>query len=205
MGTTELTLDEIRVRGQAALARELGPSGYIRFMQQFERGEGDYSAERSGWLDGATIHDLRAELGLPAEPSRPNGPQAGVTINLQVLYGILREAAVRGRAGQATGATISYSDLSTAYEKQTGVYHPPHGTWDAPLAELNRRTLAADPPLPPLSAVVTYKPEKGAPLGLPGAGFWGSPGVPAKPRDPVVAWAGILKRVYAADWPDEMP
>lgn len=51
---------------------------------------------------------------------------------------------------------------------------------------------------------MTYKPGKEESLGMPGDGLWGSPGVPAKPGDPVVIWAGILKRVYAADWPDEL-
>jgi hypothetical protein len=42
--TTEMTLNEIRAKGLAALARELGPTGYVRFLQQFEAGSGDYTA-----------------------------------------------------------------------------------------------------------------------------------------------------------------
>lgn len=40
------TLDDIRRAGVEALARELGPVGMIRFLQQFETGRGDYTAER---------------------------------------------------------------------------------------------------------------------------------------------------------------
>lgn len=40
------TLDDIRQAGIEALVRELGPVGMIRFLQQFETGRGDYTAER---------------------------------------------------------------------------------------------------------------------------------------------------------------
>ncbi len=46
-----LTLDEIRKAGLEALSRELGPVGMVRFLQQFETGSGDYSTERSQWLE----------------------------------------------------------------------------------------------------------------------------------------------------------
>jgi hypothetical protein len=45
-----MTLEEIRQRGIETLAQELGPVGMIRFLQQFETGHGDYSAERHHWL-----------------------------------------------------------------------------------------------------------------------------------------------------------
>jgi hypothetical protein len=38
-------------RALEALARELGPVGMVRFLQQFESGSGDYTAERRQWLD----------------------------------------------------------------------------------------------------------------------------------------------------------
>lgn len=46
-----LTLQEIRQNGLEALARELGIIGMVRFLQQFETGHGDYTAERDQWLD----------------------------------------------------------------------------------------------------------------------------------------------------------
>jgi hypothetical protein len=50
MNIAEMTLEEIRQHGIDALARELGPVGMIRFLQQFETGKGDYTAERHQWL-----------------------------------------------------------------------------------------------------------------------------------------------------------
>ena len=34
-----------------ALLGQLGPEGLIRFLQQSERGSGDYTAERENWLE----------------------------------------------------------------------------------------------------------------------------------------------------------
>ena len=41
-----------------ALSRELGLVGMIRFMQQFEMGQGDYSKDRHQWLDKYTVDDI---------------------------------------------------------------------------------------------------------------------------------------------------
>lgn len=54
-----LTLEEIRRRGLAALRRELGPAGFIRFLQQFETGHGDYVQERRDWVDRTSLEELR--------------------------------------------------------------------------------------------------------------------------------------------------
>ncbi len=62
MKSDRLTLAEIQSRGCAALARELGPVGYVRFMQQFLHGKGDYSKERHGWLDRLTLKDIQADI-----------------------------------------------------------------------------------------------------------------------------------------------
>ncbi|MBI3946363.1 MAG: hypothetical protein HY321_10630 [Armatimonadetes bacterium] len=57
-----MTLDQIRLAGLDALARELGPVGMVRFLQQFETGRGDYSAERHEWLSGRTVREFVSEL-----------------------------------------------------------------------------------------------------------------------------------------------
>lgn len=54
----EQPLDQIRMRGYAALLRELGPVDFIRFMQQFEPGQGDYTRDRSQWLDVLTPEQI---------------------------------------------------------------------------------------------------------------------------------------------------
>jgi hypothetical protein len=53
-----MTPQQIRVAGLAALTRELGLVGMIRFMQQFETGQGDYSSDRHQWLDQYTVDDI---------------------------------------------------------------------------------------------------------------------------------------------------
>jgi hypothetical protein len=59
MATSEMTMNEIRTRGYAALARELGPVGYVRFIQQFSVGAGDYTVERREFADSTTPEQLR--------------------------------------------------------------------------------------------------------------------------------------------------
>jgi hypothetical protein len=56
------TLDEIRRKGLAALRRELGPAGMVRFIQQFEAGHGDYARERHAWVDETSMADIRAAM-----------------------------------------------------------------------------------------------------------------------------------------------
>lgn len=55
MNEKVMTLAEIHQAGLAALARELGPVGMVRFLQQFESGSGDYSKDRHAWLDGESV------------------------------------------------------------------------------------------------------------------------------------------------------
>ncbi len=47
--------------GISALAEALGPVGMVRFIQSFELGSGDYTKERSRWLDQST-EDIVAEI-----------------------------------------------------------------------------------------------------------------------------------------------
>ena len=51
MNTQMMSLEQIRIAGMEALARELGIVGMVRFLQQFETGHGDYSKDRHKWLD----------------------------------------------------------------------------------------------------------------------------------------------------------
>lgn len=57
------TLEEIRRRGLKALRDELGRSGMIRFLQQFETGSGDYARERRAWVDQTSMEQLQAATG----------------------------------------------------------------------------------------------------------------------------------------------
>ena len=62
MTTTRLTLDQIRQAGLAALMRALGPVGTVRFLQQFEQGSGDSTAERHTWLPTADVLTLARRI-----------------------------------------------------------------------------------------------------------------------------------------------
>lgn len=72
----ELTLNEVRARGLAALLRELGPVGYVQFIRQFEVGRGDYTKDRHQWLDPITheefltlLQKAQVNFAVPAHPA----------------------------------------------------------------------------------------------------------------------------------------
>ena len=50
MNVAAMSLEQLRQRGIAVLAKELGPVGMIRFLQQYDSGSGDYSEDRHQWL-----------------------------------------------------------------------------------------------------------------------------------------------------------
>jgi hypothetical protein len=53
---------ELRRAGIDALVRALGPVGMARFLQQFDAGHGDYTADRDRILGNPTVDDLMDEL-----------------------------------------------------------------------------------------------------------------------------------------------
>jgi len=57
-----MTLEQIRFAGLEVLARELGPVGMVRFLQQFETGKGDYSEERHKWLDVLDVRTIAEDI-----------------------------------------------------------------------------------------------------------------------------------------------
>lgn len=61
MGTLD-TPEDIRRAGLQALEERLGRAGMLRFLQQFERGRGDYAKERHTWVDSLTTDDVKREL-----------------------------------------------------------------------------------------------------------------------------------------------
>ena len=50
MTTLATPTAELVDRGNRALLRELGPAGFIQYIQHFEKGSGDYTADRHRWL-----------------------------------------------------------------------------------------------------------------------------------------------------------
>ncbi len=65
-----LTGEQIRVRGLAALKKELGRAGLARFLRHYEPGTGDYTSERGELLKGLTIEQLRNRAGKARRPQR---------------------------------------------------------------------------------------------------------------------------------------
>ena len=61
LDATTMDLAAIRGAGLEALARELGSVG-VRFLQQFESGRGDYTADRHGWLPSGDVKPIAAEI-----------------------------------------------------------------------------------------------------------------------------------------------
>ena len=62
MNTPELTQEEIRTIGLEVLARELGPTGLIRFLQLYEHGNGDYTQEREDILPRQTAAEIAEKI-----------------------------------------------------------------------------------------------------------------------------------------------
>ena len=52
----------IRKLGIDALTKELGPVGMAYFIQQYDRGDGNYTAEREKLLADVTMESLLSEL-----------------------------------------------------------------------------------------------------------------------------------------------
>ena len=48
--------------GIEVLIRELGRIGAINFIQQYDRGNGDYTKERSQYFDNMSVDDICADI-----------------------------------------------------------------------------------------------------------------------------------------------
>jgi len=57
-----MSLNRIREIGLEALTKTLGPVGMVRFLQQFERGTGDYTKNREKWLKGISLQSILKEI-----------------------------------------------------------------------------------------------------------------------------------------------
>lgn len=120
--------------------------------------------------------------------------------DIDELYAVLRDWAV-------ASSYDTYTALSHAYRARTGDWHEPHGSWDAPLGELNRR-IHVSLRGPALSALVVLRREDGS-KGQPGGKFWASaPNVPSRPSTEMqrlAEWSRIVKEVHAFPWPQALP
>ena len=55
------SMEEIRRIGMEALAEALGPVDAVRFLQSFDLGKGDYTKERTKWLN-QSLDEIKAEI-----------------------------------------------------------------------------------------------------------------------------------------------
>ena len=62
MSTQEFSQEKIRTIGLEALARELGATGLIRFLQIYEQGSGDYTTERCNILATETASQIAEKI-----------------------------------------------------------------------------------------------------------------------------------------------
>jgi hypothetical protein len=73
INTTAMTPEQIRQTGLEAVYRALGAAGFLRFLQQFELGYGDYTAERQQRLGRYTVDELLAEMKQSESQVPPDG------------------------------------------------------------------------------------------------------------------------------------
>jgi hypothetical protein len=72
MSTSTRSPEEIRQLGLTALTHSLGPVDTIRFLQQFDRGQGDYTKERNDFLDNPALDEVLQELKFKSSVDRRN-------------------------------------------------------------------------------------------------------------------------------------
>jgi hypothetical protein len=57
-----MTPIELNQKGFKALVDTLGYVDAVRFLKQFDNGSGDYTQERSQWLDNVSLDEVWKEL-----------------------------------------------------------------------------------------------------------------------------------------------
>ena len=62
MNEKAMSLVELRKAGMKALLERLRPVGMIRFLQQVETGQGDYSTERHALLAGRDVETIAEQI-----------------------------------------------------------------------------------------------------------------------------------------------
>jgi hypothetical protein len=60
-----MSLYEIRLAGWRALTERLGPAGAMRFMMQYDPGDGDYTRERQRIFENVTFDEIRDAINSP--------------------------------------------------------------------------------------------------------------------------------------------
>jgi len=58
----ELTPAEIRKAGWEALRNKLGPAGTLKFILEYDRGEGNYTELRKNLFKGKTVREIIQDM-----------------------------------------------------------------------------------------------------------------------------------------------
>jgi hypothetical protein len=66
-----MRLSELREKGYKALVEALGVAGALEFLKDLEAGYGDYTADRSLWLDQLSIEDFQNDIRPKNPPDTP--------------------------------------------------------------------------------------------------------------------------------------
>ena len=62
MNTEIPTIAEVNRKAEAILMRQLGVANTLRFLNQFNHGSGNYTAERHEWLDALSLDDIIRDI-----------------------------------------------------------------------------------------------------------------------------------------------
>jgi hypothetical protein len=78
MSTSIRSPEEIRHLGLTALAHSLGSADTLRFLQQFDRGQGDYTKDRDEIIGHAHLQEVIEELRniAPEAAFKENSPKS---------------------------------------------------------------------------------------------------------------------------------
>lgn len=57
-----MSLHEVRTKGYRALYDALGPLGMLQFLQQFDKGSGDYTKDRKELFKDKTLDGIAAGI-----------------------------------------------------------------------------------------------------------------------------------------------
>ncbi len=68
MNIAKLSPEQIGELGLLALVRDLGPAGFVRFLQLFDVGRGDYTVERAELLPEGSVQDLANRIRAARSP-----------------------------------------------------------------------------------------------------------------------------------------
>lgn len=123
MQAQSMSPSQIRSAGLAALIKSLGPTGMARFIQQYDMGTGDYTKERSNWIDQMSLDTqfrVLVECGRRTPLRRKSKPMNNRYAFLQGSYIVTQDScrhyeAKKGWFTDPSGPKNNFSDSGAVY------------------------------------------------------------------------------------------